>query len=379
MNVVIISSFFYPVIQPRSFRATELAKEFARKGNRVSIITMNTVEGFDYEKYEHEYGISINHLNIFKGDGTAAAAGNNQSVSYLRKKILSLVRYLFCGYMIKYAYQIHKALLQQECMRDADMVIALSTPFCIHWGLAKYIKSKGKHFVSIADSGDPFYYSKQWNLAIWFKYIEKNVYKKMDFLTIPTANAIPLYSPLIPEKKIKIIPQGFNMRNLNLYKGDLGDRLKMAYAGVFYWDIRNPEFLFKYLDKCKKDYELHLYMRYHDAKLEEVLNSYPNLKSRIIINYNVPHDDLIYELSKMHFLVNIENLSNTQMPSKLIDYGMTGGPILSCNELNYSESVLDEFMNGDYSGKYIVNIDDYNIEKIVDHFVDLYSSCNVES
>ena len=50
MNVVIISSFFYPVIQPRSFRATELAKEFARKGNRVSIITMNTVEGFDYEK-----------------------------------------------------------------------------------------------------------------------------------------------------------------------------------------------------------------------------------------------------------------------------------------------------------------------------------------
>lgn len=371
MNIVIISSFFYPVIQPRSFRATELAKEFAREGHHVDVITMNTVEGFDYEGCEKEMGISIRHLNIFKGDGTAMAAEKGGAPNPVRAYCISAVRYLFCGRMIKYARQIYAALLQESCMKGADMVIALSTPFCIHWALSKYIKKKGKHFLAIADSGDPFYYSKQWNLAFWFKYIEKDVYRQMDYLTIPTENAIPSYSPIIPEYKIKIIPQGFDMNHLHLFEGDFGECVKMAYAGVFYWDIRNPEFLFRYLDACSIPYELHLFLRYADATLEQVLQKYPNLVKCLHIQYNVPHDALIYELSKMHFLINVENLSNTQMPSKLIDYGMTGRPILSCNENNFSVDVMDEFMRGDYRGRYQVDVDRYNIINIAAEFLQL--------
>lgn len=371
MKIVIISSFFYPVIQPRSFRATELAKEFARKGHDVSAIPMNTVEGFDYEEYGHINNIKIYPLTIFKQDGTAQAASKAATQDVFTKIFRSLVSYLLCGRMIKYMYSIYKSLLKQDCLEDADMVIALSTPFCIHWALAKYIKRRGKGFVSIADSGDPFYYSKQWNLAIWFKYIERNVYRQMDYLTIPTANAIPLYSPLIPEDKIKLIPQGFDMSNIKLYQGEFGSKIRIAYAGVFYWDIRNPEFLFRYLDECDKDYELNLFMRYQDAILETTLSKYPNLKNRLIVHYNVPHDDLIYELSKMHFLINVENLSNTQMPSKLIDYGMSGRPILSCNEMNYSEEIMNRFMTGDYRDRYEVDIEDYNIVKIADKFIEL--------
>lgn len=371
MNVVLLSSFFYPKIHPRAFRATELAKEFVRQGNNVDVVTMNTVDGFNYEAYEKEYNISITHLNIFKRDGTAAMAGSNNAPKRWKRWFRFCVNYFLCGRMFQYTYQIYHALLKQSCLERADMVIALSTPFYIHHGLSRYIKKKGKNFVAVADSGDPFYYSKQGKLAIWFKYIEKDVYKQMDYLTIPTANAIPLYSPLIPESKIRIIPQGFDMSHLNLYKGNFGKKIKIAYAGVFYWDIRNPEFLFEYLENTESDYELNLFMRYKDATFEQEVQKYPNLRDRLVINYNVPHDELIYTLSTMHFLINIENLSNTQMPSKLIDYGMTGRPILSCNEKNFRKDVMDQFMNGNYSSQYNVQLDDYNIINIVHNFLEL--------
>ena len=371
MNIVILSSFFFPVIQPRSFRATELAKEFAREGHRVGVITMNTVAGFDYDCYSKENGITISHLNIFKGDGTALAAGKTETSNPVRDFCVRAARYLFCGRMIQYTRQIYAALLKEPLLKDADMVIALSTPFCIHWALSKYIKKRGKHFLAVADSGDPFYFSKQWKLACWFKYIEKDVYRQMDYLTIPTPNAIPSYNLIIPENKIKIIPQGFDMSHLNLYDGDFGERIKMAYAGVFYWDIRNPEFLFRYLDSCSTPYELYLYLRYGDAVLERTILKYPNLEKHLHIQYNVPHDALIYELSTMHFLINVENISNTQMPSKLIDYGMTGRPILSCNENNFSVAVMDAFMKGDYRGQYHVDVEQYNIVNIAGKFLSL--------
>ena len=78
-----------------------------------------------------------------------------------------------------------------------------------------------------------------------------------------------------------------------------------------------------------------------------------------------------YELSKMNFLVNIENISNTQMPSKLIDYGMSGRPIFSCQKDSFSEQKLNNFLNGDYSGSYEVDIEEYNIERIVENFIKL--------
>ena len=237
--------------------------------------------------------------------------------------------------------------------------------------MALYVKKNGKHFLTVADSGDPFYYSKQWKLAPWFKYIERNVYKQMNFLTIPTVNAIPSYDAIIPKEKIRIIPQGFDMSHLRLFHGEFGEMINIAYAGVFYWDIRNPNFLFEYLDKCPYNYALHLYLRYRDAVLDQTINRYPNLRSRLQVEYNVPHDKLLYELSTMHFLVNIENLSNTQMPSKLIDYGMTGRPILSCNETNFSGEVLEQFMAGDYHQRYFVNLDDYNIVRVADKFLAL--------
>ena len=367
MNIKIIVGCFYPEIHPRAFRAAELAKEFVRNGHNVTVINLHPFNDYNYKDYEKEFGVTIKNLNIFKG---ASGKEASKHMSFFRKVRRFLINYFLCGYMFQYGRQIVSGL-RAVMDTKTDMLIALSTPFPCIYGCAKYLSKINRTYITVADSGDPFYYSKQGKRAIWFKYIEKFVYRQYDYLTIPTANAIPLYSPLLPENKIKIIPQGFNMRNLNLFKGELNRPVKFAYAGVFYWDIRNPEFLLQYLNSLKEEYEFYIYMRYEDATLNEILSKYPHVKSKIKMQLGIPHDDLIYELSRMHFLINIENISNTQMPSKLIDYGMAGRPIFSCNEKNFLSTDFNSFMNGDYSNRYIVNVDEYNIERIAKQFLDL--------
>lgn len=372
MKIVIISGSFYPNIHPRAFRAAELAKELSRQGHEVTAVFCTREENFDYEGYESIHKIKLIPLNIFNGNRVAEVASHKRTFFYKIERYL--IEYLICGNLFKYGKQICAQLEHLPYMEEADAVIALSTPFPCHYGFYKYMKKKGKHFVAIADSGDPFYYSKQTPRAIWFKYLEKAIYNKCDYITIPTINAINQYAPICPKTKIRIIPQGFDMTHLKLFQGSFTPPIKFAYAGVFYWDIRNPEFLFKYLDGISDDYEFHIFMRYADETFNEILAKYPNLKSRVRMKLCVPHDDLIYELSRMHFLINIENLSNTQMPSKLIDYGMAGRPILSCNETNFNHQILNDFFHGNYDNQYIVNVDDFNIKNVASKFMNLITS-----
>lgn len=371
MKIHILTGHFYPQLHPRAFRANELALEFARRGHEVTVTNCWTITDFDYASYEKANNLKIVNLGLTQ---SASDCSSKKAMFSSDNKVSSLLRflkeYLLAGTIPIRSRKIAKSLLISD---DTDLVIALSTPFSCLWGLSQYVSRNGKNFIAIADSGDPFYYSKQYSKAPWFKIIEHSVYKKFDFLTIPIENAIPLYSPLIKKEKIKIIPQGFRMDNLNLYKGNFDGPVRIAYAGVFYRDIRNPEFLFKYLSQCKTDFELYLFMRNSDSIIDEFIEKYPSLKGKVFVS-SLPHDQLLYELSRMHFLVNIENLSNTQLPSKLIDYGIAGRPIFSCNEQTFNSKILDGFMEGKYDGKYEVDVQRYNIKRIANEFIELYEN-----
>lgn len=375
MKIQIVTGHFYPQLHPRAFRANELALEFSRRGHNVTVTNCWTMTDFDYAVYAKENNLEIVNLGLTQ---TKSDISGKKAMFSSEDKLSTILRflkeYLLAGSIPMRANRIARNLAIKP---NTDLVIALSTPFSCLWGLSKYMKKHGKHFVAIADSGDPFYYSKQYSKAPWFKEIERNVYKGFDFLTIPTENAIPLYSPLIEEEKIKIIPQGFRMDNLKLYKGDYNGPVRIAYAGVFYRDIRNPEFLFRYLAQSKREFELYLFMRSRDSLIDEYMVKYPSLQGKIKVS-SLPHDKLLYELSRMHFLVNIENLSNTQMPSKLIDYGMAGRPIFSCNEKTFSLEKLDQFMEGNYEGKLEIDVERYNIKRIVEEYIELYDCSKKE-
>jgi len=58
-KILIVSGEFYPLNTPRSFRTTELAKEFARQGHEVTVLTPKDPKHTNFEK---KYRLSITGL-----------------------------------------------------------------------------------------------------------------------------------------------------------------------------------------------------------------------------------------------------------------------------------------------------------------------------
>lgn len=374
MKIAILTAVFHPELHPRAFRAYELAKEYAIQGHDVEVFLLTRIKGFDYEQLSQELHIKITILPLYTRELGAENIfqQTNPLLRWIHWRYRWLLEYLLAGNLFAYSTRIAECLKHE--MQQKDIVIALSTPFMNLLGLAKYVhahKAQSKT-IYIADSGDPFYYSQQTKRALYFKWIEKWVYRHFDYLSIPTSDAIPAYAPLIPKEKIQIIPQAFNMRDVHLSPAPTSDIPTFAYAGVFYQDIRNPEFLFKHLCTLTEDFRFHVYLRHRDPHITSVLDKYQKqLGEKLIIHYSVKRTDLLYRLSECHFLINISNTTSTQLPSKLIDYGITKRPVYSFDKQSFNPQVFTAFMHGDYTHAMPIDIRPYDIEVVTKQFLEL--------
>jgi len=67
--------------------------------------------------------------------------------------------------------------------------------------------------------------------------------------------------------------------------------------------------------------------------------------------------------------VNIAFDPKTQAPSKLIDYALTGRPVLSLPSGQFDTKILDQFLIGDYSARMdIGSLDRFNITNVAQQF-----------
>jgi hypothetical protein len=98
-----------------------------------------------------------------------------------------------------------------------------------------------------------------------------------------------------------------------------------------------------------------------------------HLGDMMIIKDYVPREELLNILAGMDFLLNFDNNTSTQLPSKLIDYAITGRPVFNISsETDFS--LLMEFFNGNYSGKMdLAPPSDYDISTIVEKFLRLHT------
>ena len=379
MKINILTAVFYPEIHPRAFRAYELAKEFAAQGHKVQILLLTRVLDFDYISLEKELGVKVHLLDFY----STVLSNNTRQTFQSKNKVLQclygwyrfLLEYFVSGNLFFYSFRIAKEL-RTYCKTDSsDLFLALNTPFMNLYGTAIFHKryAPNTSTIFVADSGDPFYYSQQTKRAFYFKWIERGVYKYFDYLSIPTTLAIPAYSKLIDEKKIKIIPQAFNMQDVNLSLEVNNSVMTFAYAGVFYRDIRNPEFLLNYLATIKNNFLFRIFLRHNDPMVEVILDKYKGiLGDKLEVNYGLPREKLLYELSKCDFLINIGNLTTTQLPSKLIDYGITKRPIYSTVSSTFDPQILEKFMRRDYSSAMQIDIRPYDVKVVTKQFVELF-------
>lgn len=354
MKILMVSYYTPLLTKPRSFRVNELAKELRRRGHEVNIYSYMDNKIYTAEEEEYRENTEI---------------VTQKSKRFPAPKFLKRI-YRFFFLRRKAPKEIKNMSKSISNHKNVDICISVSDPFIVQMASARV--SFPKETVLIMDSGDPFYNNPICHLAFYWKYIERAVYKKADYVCIPDEMARGAYKGIVDDEKIRVIPQGINFDDFPPDEYIPGDIPRFVYAGTFYEDIRNPLIFLEYLIKCDEQYVFDIYMSNKDAMYEPVNEYAQRSEGRIRIHSFVTRQEIIKIMSKADFLINFENLSNCQKPSKLIDYGLAKRPVLSFSEKSFDPKKFERFMHGDYSGALQIDIDKYDIKKVADSFEQLF-------
>lgn len=364
-KILIVTNGFFPEISPRSFRATELAKELVRQGHQVTVCT-HFRDGLEAFAVQHNFRlIDLGQLSwpkpVVKGSG----------VALLARRVIARFSALWFEYPKAQLIPLIAKALKNE--KGYDALISIAVPYPIHWGVAKIWSKKNPIAkVWIADCGDPYMGQENdtFRPPFYFGWVEKWFSRKADFITVPTQNSIPGYYPEF-HHKIKVVPQGFRFEDIALHSGALHqEKVIFGYAGMFIPGRRDPSEFLAYLNTLdeKLQFEFHIYTTTPQFVSPYVAAS----NGRIILQPIVPREKLLYELSKMNFVVNFENVGQKQTPSKLIDYLIIDKPVLSVTYGDLKPEIFQEFLKGGFQQKMALpDKDNYRIENVAAQFIDL--------
>jgi hypothetical protein len=362
-KILIVSRSFYPTNSPRSFRTTELAKELAREGHDVKVITSFTQEEIQ-QNFAREHNIKLKDLGQIRSSKLIENLPNK--LKRIFKRILQIV----IEYPdIKIIGKVKQALKGDK---GYDLLISVAVPHPIHWGIAKVWK-KGSNQnpakVWVADCGDPFMKVTldTFKHPFYLKHFEKSFCHKCDYISVPTKASVQGYYKEF-HHKIKIIPQGFKY-NINDYKKlyKPNSVKKFIFAGNIIPGKRDPRPLLDFLLEQDVDFKFILY-----TTKKDLIKSYEEKTNKVEVKDYIPREMILKELAQADFLLNINNGLKIQTPSKLIDYHIAGRPILSIDSFDFDKKTVNEFLNGDYANAYkFENPDQFKIENVAQKFLSL--------
>lgn len=363
LKIVIISKNCYPALGPRAHRTTELAKELVKRGHQVIVYAL--LGNYDYSEYSKETGVTFKNLGVSK-------LGVTDNTGYYNKTIWAKgLRKLFSKWLevpnIELIPLVRKALKKEG---NIDYLITIAHPHTIHWGAANFVrKNREKVKFWIADCGDPYMKNPYNFRPQYFSKYEKNWGELCDYITVPIDSAKEAYYQEF-EKKIQVIPQGFQFDNIELADYKKNKIPTFAFSGKIYPGLRDPSKFLDYLITLKLDFRFILYSK--NTLFYEPYKS--KLNEKIEIRDYVPREELLFELSKMDFLINIKNISGVQQPSKLIDYAFTKRPVLEITSGFEEEKTFNQFMEGNYLDQMAFkDIERYDIKNVANQFLNLYN------
>jgi hypothetical protein len=363
-RILIVTGGFFPEISPRSFRATELAKEFSRQEHEVVVITKNI--NYNYADFQTQYKINIKLLGRKILWDIPILTG--KYLNYISRGVRRILLMLFEYPDIELMFKVKKALKYET---GYDLLISNAVPFPIHWGVA-WSRNRKKRIAKIwvADCGDPYMGNTNdtFRKLFYFKYLEKWFCRKADYISIPTIGYKEQFYKEFHEKIIAI-PQGINFEDVKRCQKMPDNPVPtFAFAGSLIKGVREPGKLLDFLSSVVDDFAFIVYTK----SIEFFKPYFPRLGTKLQIKDYIPRDELIYNLSCMDFLINIGYDPITQSPSKLIDYALSGRPILSFSSNEIDMIAIKEFLSGDYTHKFLVDcIEKYNIKNVSNEFLKL--------
>jgi len=140
-----------------------------------------------------------------------------------------------------------------------------------------------------------------------------------------------------------------------------------AYTGMFIPGMRDPRKFLDYLVSQDHKFKFLIY-----TKDKSLLKPYLEpLKGKLSVHDYIPRNELMKKLAQMDFLVNFDNNTSKQIPSKLIDYKLSGRPVLNITA-DLNKNIVTEFFIGNYTHAHeIGNLNQYDICNVAEQFTSL--------
>jgi len=367
-KIIIVSSTFYPINSPRSFRTTELVKEFSIQGHQVTVLIPKK-QGI-HNTFEQDYP-NVKIKDIGKATWKTIRVSGSRPLQFFKRSINRIGDLFFEYPNIQFFYLTRRSLRKEK---EYDVLISIAVPFSIHWGVASLWRNEKIANVWIADCGDPFMLNKHdtFKKMFYFHYFENKFLNLANFITVPFKEMKLLFNQKYSDK-FRVIPQGFKFDNIKLKEYKKHSSLTFAFSGTIIPGSRDPFSLIDYLISNKTKFKFilynqqsHLFEKYSDI-----------IGSKLFFRIYIPREQLIEELSTMDFLVNVNTDSVNgvinAIPTKLIDYRLAERPILSFEQNKLPKSIVNEFLNESYQNSYFdKDFDRYNITNVAKSFLELF-------
>lgn len=359
-RIVILSQVMYPNLRPRAQRTTELAKELARQGYEVIVYAL--LGDYDYTDFIKDTGVCVKNLGNTNW-------GLNNSDEVIKQTAIHHVLNRTVGKYFWLPDRVLIPMVKKAIMKEGhiDCLITIAVPHVIHY--AASLADLSKVACWIADCGDPFMLNPFSKHPKYFEKYERKWCEKCNYITVPVEEAINGYYPEY-KNKIKVIPQGFDFSSTKIAEYKKNEVPTFAYIGAVYPGNRDPKLFLEYLKNIDMNFKFKIFgSSWAYFEPYNVL-----LNNRLEYCGKMPREQLIYELSKCDFLININNSSGVQIPSKLIDYYLSNRPILSITT-NLRQDEIDnfhQFVSGNYENQTeAYNVENYNIVNVANKFISL--------
>lgn len=327
---MVISYWYYPENVARAFHVKGIVSSLIQEGYHVDLIIprnnmyqeIDARESDNITVHQVKPGILL-HKEKNRWDVNKNILNNSQS-NFLIKGLKKLYDVLvWPDRTVEWAINAYRYVKKNKLHINSEAMVTVGLPVSTHI-TGHLLKKDASHLKWIADYGDPFSYNPDREIRKYDKFFESKILKNVDSIVIPTENAVDCYTNLgVNRSEIHVIPQLFEeQQGESSYKIDK-EKFNIMYAGSFYRGIRSPvEFIHGLVLASKKNPKLHFHYFGNVNALEEFLEMEGLDIKTIPITVNTFKDrsEIISIMKNMDLLINLNNKSTSQIPSKIIDY-----------------------------------------------------------
>jgi hypothetical protein len=361
--VLVVSFYYTPAISPRAFRWSAVCDEWVRRGHQVTVIAAWS-PGEPREQV-------LNGVRVLRVGGrmteavrtrmgtpsTVRAPAENGGVPSRGGALRHAAKWVHDRTWKKLYWPDFACLWYPAARAEAqrlaetegvDALVTVSLPFTGHLvGLA--LKRRDPSLPWLVDIGDPFSFFHRTTLNNHALYARRNhraeaeVLRRADAVAVTTEPTAERYAEMFPESadKIRVVPPLLSPIAVDAPARN-GGPLRLVFVGTLYRNFRSPDFLLDFFHALEEEtgrpMELHFYGELHDCA--DCFGRYPeSVGRRVLLHGPVGRAEAYRAMLGADLLVNIGNDTRYQLPSKVVDYASTGGPVINVVRSDEDSSV----------------------------------------